>query len=366
MNTDFDIVIIGAGIAGVGLAAALGPGPKVAILEQEARHGYHSTGRSAAIYIRNYGNDVIRALNAASAPLFEQGDASLFPHPLLTPRGVLNVADEEGLARHEAMLEGSHGMEILTREQALAMVPALRPEKLAAAAYERDAQDMDVSALHEGWLRKARANGATLMVGTPMLSAMREGGRWRIETSVGELTATILVDAAGAWADDVATRAGIAPLGLQPMRRSIAVIPAPEAYDIAGWPLIADSAEGWYAKPDAGRLYVSPAEEIPVDPHDAYVDDMVLAEGLWRFEQAVDVPVTRVERSWAGLRTFAPDRTPVVGFGGDGFFWLAGQGGYGIQTSPALSALATALVKGETPPDGLKALLPALSPKRFG
>ena len=366
MNTDFDIVIIGAGIAGVGLAAALGVGPRVAILEQEARPGYHSTGRSAAIYIRNYGNDVIRALNAASAPLFEQGDASLFPHPLLTPRGVLNVADEEGLARHEAMLEGSHGMEILTREQALAMVPALRPEKLAAAAYERDAQDMDVSALHEGWLRKARANGATLMVGTPMLSAMREGGRWRIETSVGELTATILVDAAGAWADDVATRAGIAPLGLQPMRRSIAVIPAPEAYDIAGWPLIADSAEGWYANPDAGRLYVSPAEEIPVDPHDAYVDDMVLAEGLWRFEQAVDVPVTRVERSWAGLRTFAPDRTPVVGFGGDGFFWLAGQGGYGIQTSPALSALAAALAKGETPPDGLEALLPALSPKRFG
>jgi len=366
MSADFDIVIIGAGIAGVGLAAALGPGARVAILEQEARHGYHSTGRSAAIYIRNYGNAVIRTLNAVSAPLFEQGDASLFPHPLLTPRGVLNVADEEGLARHEAMLEGSHGMEILTREQALAMVPALRPEKLAAAAYERDAQDIDVSALHEGWLRKARANGATLMVGTPMFSAARLGGRWRIETSVGALTATTLVDAAGAWADDVATRAGIAPLALQPMRRSIAVIPAPEAYDIAGWPLIADSAEGWYAKPDAGRLYVSPAEEIPVDPHDAYVDDMVLAEGLWRFEQAVDVPITRVERSWAGLRTFAPDRTPVVGFGGDGFFWLAGQGGYGIQTSPAASALAAALVRGEPPPEGLEALLPALSPKRFG
>lgn len=366
MTADFDIVIIGAGISGVGLAAALGQGPRVAILEQEARHGYHSTGRSAAIYIRNYGNAVIRALNAASAPLFEQGDASLFPHPLLTPRGVLNVADEEGLARHEAMLEGSHGMEILTREQALAMVPALRPEKLAAAAYERDAQDIDVSALHEGWLRKARANGATLMVGTPMLSAAREGGCWRIETPGGALTATILVDAAGAWADDVAGRAGVAPLGLQPMRRSIAVIPAPEAYDIAGWPLIADSAEGWYAKPDAGKLYVSSTEEIPVDPHDAYVDDMVLAEGLWRFEQAVDVPVTRVERSWAGLRTFAPDRTPVVGFGADRFFWLAGQGGYGIQTSPALSALAAALVKGERPPDELEALLPALSPKRFG
>ncbi len=365
MNTDFDIVIVGAGIAGVGLAAALGPGPKVAILEQEPRHGYHSTGRSAAIYIRNYGNAVIRALNAASAPLFEQGDETLFPHPLLTPRGVLNVADEEGLAEHEAMLEGSHGMQILTREQALAMVPALRPEKLAAAAFERDAQDIDVSALHEGWLRKARANGAVLMAGTPMLSATRADGVWRIETGGGTLTAKILVDAAGAWADDVARKAGAAPLGLQPMRRSMAVIPAPEKYDITGWPMISDSAEGWYAKADAGKLYVSPAEEVPVDPHDAFVDDMVLAEGLWRFEQAVDVPVTRVERSWAGLRTFAPDRTPVVGFAEDGFFWLAGQGGYGIQTSPAMSALAAALIKGEAPPDGLEALVPALSPKRF-
>lgn len=366
MSRDFDIVIVGAGMAGIGLAAALGAGHRVAILEQEERHGHHSTGRSAAIYIRNYGNAVIRKLNAASAPLFDQGDATLFPHPLLTPRGVLHVADEDGLEAHAAMLVGSHGMEILTPDEARAMVPALRPERLAAAAFERDAQDIDVSALHEGWLRRARTNGASLMVSTPMLSAERAGARWRIETPAGQLTAATLVDAAGAWADDVATRAGQRSLGLQPMRRSMAVIPAPDAYDIAGWPMISDSAEGWYAKADAGKLYVSPAEEVPVDPHDAYVDDMVLAEGLWRFEQAVDVPVTRVERSWAGLRTFAPDRTPVVGFDGDGFFWLAGQGGYGIQTAPAMSALAAALIKGEAPPDGLEELVPALSPRRFG
>jgi D-arginine dehydrogenase len=365
MAADFDIVIVGAGIAGVGLAAALGPGPRVAILEQEARHGHHSTGRSAAIYIRNYGNAVVRALNAASAPLFEKGDATLFSHPLLRARGVLNVADEEGLARHEAMLEGAQGMEILTRDEALAMVPALRPERLAAAAFERDAQDIDVSALHEGWLRRARANGASLVVSAPMISAERSAARWRIETPAGTVTAALLVNAAGAWADDVARRAGVDVMGLQPFRRSLAVIPAPAGYDIAGWPLIADSAEGWYAKPDAGKLCVSPAEEVPVDPHDAYVDDMVLAEGLWRFEQAMDVPVTRVERSWAGLRTFAPDRTPVVGFGKDGFFWLAGQGGYGIQTAPAMSALAAALIKGEAPPDGLEERVPALSPGRF-
>ena len=366
MSTEFDIVIIGAGIAGVGLAAALGPGRRIAILEQEARHGYHSTGRSAAIYIRNYGNAVIRALNGASAPLFEQGDAALFPHPLLTPRGVLNIADEEGLARHEATLDGSHGMQVLTRAEALAMVPALRPEKIFAASFERDAQDIDVSALHEGWLRRARANGAELKISAPLLSAERVGDRWRIETPAGRLTAPILVNAAGAWADDVALKAGVARCGLQPFRRSMAVLPAPAEYDITRWPMLVDSGEGWYAKPDAGKLYVSPSEEVAVDPHDAYVDDMVLAEGLWRFEQSVDIPVTRVERSWAGLRTFAPDRTPVVGFAEDGFFWLAGHGGYGIQTSPALSLLGAALIKGEAPPaEELNEHVAALSPRRF-
>ena len=365
MTTQFDIVIVGAGIAGIGLAAALGQGPKVAILEQEGRHGHHSTGRSAAIYIRNYGNAAVRALNDASAPFFDRRDETLFPHPLLTPRGILNVADEEGLARHEAMLVGATGMETLTPAQAIAMVPALRPEKLAAAAYERDAQDIDVSALHEGWLRRARANGAVLMPSTPILSAERSGGLWRIETAAGTLTANVLVNAAGAWADEVARRAGVKTIGLQPFRRSMAVVPAPERYDVSGWPMLADSAEGWYAKPDAGKLYVSPADEDPVDPHDAFVDDMVLAEGLWRFEQAVDIPVTRVERSWAGLRTFPADRTPVAGFAEDGFFWLAGQGGYGIQTSPAMSALGAALIRGEAVPDGLEPLLPALSPKRF-
>lgn len=367
MNTDFDIIIIGAGIAGVGLAAALGPGHRIAILEQEERAAYHSTGRSAAIFIRNYGNAVIRTLSGASAPLFELGDSALFAHPLLTPRGVLNVANEEGLAHHAAMLVGSEGLEELSAEQAHAMVPALRIERIAAAAYERDAQDIDVAALHEGWLRRARGAGATVMLRTPLVRADRVNGAWRVMTAQGDLTAPILVNAAGAWADHVAGLAGVAKLGLVPMRRSMAVLPAPERYDISAWPLVADSAEGWYVKPDAGKLYVSPAEQIPVEPHDAFVDDMVLAEGLDRFEQAFDIPVTRVERSWAGLRTFAPDRTPVAGFdgGAEKFFWLAGQGGYGIQTAPALSALAAALVTGASPPDGLERIVAALSPRRF-
>ncbi|MDP3895453.1 MAG: FAD-binding oxidoreductase [Mesorhizobium sp.] len=367
MSTHFDIIIVGAGIAGVGLAAALPRGPAVAILEQEPRAAYHSTGRSAAIFIRNYGNAVIRALNAASAPLFERGDPTLFEHPLLTPRGVLNIADEHGMVQHAALIAGSEGLVELTPAEALALVPALRIERIAAAAYERDAQDIDVAALHEGWLRKARSNGAVIRVETPLLSAWRENDLWSVETSAGRLTAPILVNAAGAWADAVATASGVNRLGLVPMRRSMAVLPAPDGYDIRNWPLVADTAEGWYAKPDAGKLYVSPAEEIPVEPHDAFVDDMILAEGLDRFEQAFTFPVTRVERSWAGLRTFAPDRTPVAGFdvGAEGFFWLAGQGGYGIQTSPAMSALAAARITGAPPPHGLEGVVDALSPARF-
>ena len=159
----------------------------------------------------------------------------------------------------------------------------------------------------------------------------------------------------------------MSPIGIQPMRRSIAVLPAPEGMDVTGWPLIDDSAEGWYCKPDAGKLYVSPSEEIPVDPHDAYVDDMVLAEGLDRFEQATTYQVTRLESSWAGLRSFAPDRTPIAGFDkrADGFFWLAGQGGYGIQTAPALSLLAGQLIRRAQPQDNLADVVDALSPNRF-
>jgi D-arginine dehydrogenase len=367
MSNKYDIIIVGSGIAGIGVAAALSPGRKVLILEQEERHGYHSTGRSAAIFIQNYGNATIRALSAASARLFSKGDARWFSHPLLTRRGMLSVASQDGLEDHRALLDESQDLVVLTLDEAIAMVPALRRDWLAAAAYEAGAQDIDVSALHEGWLRRAKANGAHLSVNTALLNARRQGGQWLVQTDSGEVSAPVLVNAAGAWADDVARRAGVATIGLQPMRRTIGVLPAPDGCDISAWPLIADSAEGWYAKPDAGKLYVSPADETPVEPHDAWVDDMSLAEGLYRFEQAMDIPVTRVERSWAGLRTFAPDRTPVAGFdpSADGFFWLAGQGGYGIQTSPALSALAAALVQGHEPTAGLEAAAKALSPARF-
>jgi D-arginine dehydrogenase len=362
-----DVAIIGAGIAGAGLAADLAGDFDVVLIEQESRPGYHSTGRSAAIFIQNYGNQAIRALTRASSPLFSRPDAALFPSPLVSQRGLLYVAGEDGLAAHAALLGEGEGLRELSLDEARAIVPLLRPQWLRAAAYEHDAQDIDVAALHQGWLKKAKAGGAKLLTDAGLSAARFEKGRWHIETRAAVIDAGMIVNAAGAWADVVAQACGLAPLGIQPMRRTMAVLPVPPELAVAKWPLISDSAEGWYAKPEAGRLQVSPDDEDPVEAHDAFVDDMVMAEGLYRFEQAMDFPVNRVEASWAGLRSFAPDRTPVAGFDrtAEGFFWLAGQGGYGIQTSPALSQLAGQLVRRASVQGELVGIVPALSPNRF-
>jgi D-arginine dehydrogenase len=362
-----EIAVIGAGIAGTGIAADLARDFRVVVIEQEERPGYHSTGRSAALFIQNYGNAVIRALNRASAPLFFGANRDLFPHPLLTKRGFLAVADAETIDAHHALISESEGLRELSADEAVAMVPILRKDAIAAACYEEDAQDIDVAALHQGWLKAAKAAGMRLITGNGVFSGHYADGRWVLETRDYRVAAPIIVNAAGAWGDVVAKSLGVEPVGLQPLRRSMAVLPAPKGFDSRGWPLFNDAAERWYAKPDGGRLFVSPADQDPVEPHDAFADDMVLAEGLYRFEQAVTIPVTHVERSWAGLRTFAPDRTPVAGFDrtADGFFWLAGQGGYGIQTAPGLSALAGALIRQSAPAGELEAIVPALSPNRF-
>lgn len=364
---DADAVIIGAGIAGVGLAAELAGDYKTVILEMESRPAYHSSGRSMAIFIRNYGNTVIRALNAASAPLFENPDKALFPNPLITQRGVLTIAGEGSRPDLDAQLAQADGLVEITPDEAVAMIPIIRRELLVGAAYERDAQDIDATALHDGWLRKARAAGVQLLTDAPLTRAERVNGKWRIETPKAIVTANTIVNASGAWADLVAERCGVNPLGIRPMRRSVAVLPPPPGPDCSRWPLLDDVSESWYMKPEAGRIYVSPAEEIPVEPHDAFVDDMVLAEGLDRFSQATTYELARLESSWAGLRSFAPDRSPVCGYSdkAQGFFWLAGQGGYGIQTSPALSRLAGQLIRRVEPDAALLSVVAALSPTRF-
>lgn len=365
MTTTADFLIIGGGIAGMGAAARISGHATAIVLEAEDAIGRHATGRSAAIFIRNYGNAALRVLNAASEPVFDQpGD--LADGPLLTPRGEMLIADAHETGALDAYMAGADGVERLSPDEAVALMPILRRERIAAAAIERSARAIDVDRLLQGFARLLRRQGGAVMLGAGARTITRADGLWRVETPAGAFAAPVLVNAAGAWADAVARMAGVRPVGLQPMRRSAAILPAPDGYDVDSWPMVVNASETWYCKPEAGKLMVSPADEDPVDPHDAWPEDMVLAEGLHRFEQAVTIPVTRVERSWAGLRTFAPDRTPVVGFAPEteGFFWLTGQGGYGIQTAPALSQLTADLCLGRAPslPAGVIA---ELSPRRF-
>jgi len=365
MSDRSDIIIIGGGMAGISAAAKLAPHASVTVLERETSLGYHSTSRSAAIFIRNYGNATLRALNASSESEFIE-PAGISDRSLLSPRGEMLFGMESELPTLEAYAEGATGIDWLSRTEALDLVPILRPERVDAAIIERGAQEIDVDRMLQGYARLARGHGAKIVSNAGVTALAWAAGVWRLDTSQGVFEAPIIVNASGAWADEIAILAGLGPLGLQPMRRSAVLIPAPSGHDISRWPLFADASDGFYAKPDAGRLMISPVDEDPVAPHDVWADDMVLAEGLDRYEQAVTVPVTRVERNWAGLRTFAPDRTPVVGFDprAKGFFWLAGQGGYGIQTAPALSDLCADLILNRTA--GLAdAVLAALAPERL-
>lgn len=364
MGENYDIAVIGGGMAGASVAARLAARRSVILVEREDRPGYHATGRSAAAFEPNYGPASIRALSRAARTEFDEGN-------YLHPRATLFFAPEDQIAAFETLMAVQKGMREIPIAEARRLFPLLRDGYARRAVLDGGTADIDVDLLHQDCLRRFRAGGGTVRCGFAVQAMSREANHWRIVSSGGEIRAAAVVNAAGAWADHIAKMAGVRPAGLQPRRRSVAVIPAPEGLDIMSWPLVGDVGETWYAKPQSGRLLVSPADATPVDPHDAYADDMALAEGIDRFQQAADIEVTRVEHSWGGLRTFAPDGNPVCGYdpSTEGFFWLAGQGGYGIQTAPSLSRLAAALVLGEPAPGDIMAegLEPAdLAPRRFG
>ncbi len=344
-----DILVIGGGMAGISAAARMADTARVIVLEAEASIGYHSTGRSAAAFIVNYGSPLLRVLNRASEAFFHDPQL-LGETSLLTGRGELMVARDEDLPALDAYLDGARGIERLDAAQAVALVPILRADRIAAAAYEPAAYDIDVDRMLQGFARLLRARGGRIVPQAQVTALSHQGGVWIATTAQGPFQAPVVVNAAGGWADKLAAMAGVATVGLRPLRRSAAIIPAPGGHDVTRWPLFTGASEDWYAKPEAGKLMVSPADEDPVEPHDVWADDMVIAEGLERYSQMVITPVTRVDHTWAGMRSFVADRNPVVGFApdADGFLWLAGQGGYGIQTAPALSQLAADLCLGRT------------------
>lgn len=354
----YDFLIIGGGIAGVSAAARLSHLGSVLLLEAETHLAHHASGRSAALYEPRYGAAPVVELSLASGPFFHgQPD-------VLTPRGLLILGGADQAAEFAKDI-AAMDLDRIAVDQAVAMVPILNPHAVAHAAFSDQAWDIDTDLLIQTFAREARNNGAKIVTGQSV-DAIRRDTVWAVQTPRDTHRAQLLINAAGAWVDQIARMAGVTRLGFQPMRRSMARIPAPGRHDVSRWPMMFGCGESWYAKPDAGALIVSPAEQHPMDPHDAFPDDMVLAEGLARYEEMVTEPVTRLIASWAGLRTFAPDRVPVIGRdpAQPAFFWLAGQGGYGFQSAPAASQLAADLIAGRTTGHGA-ALIASLDPARF-
>ncbi|MFN3992660.1 MAG: NAD(P)/FAD-dependent oxidoreductase [Tabrizicola flagellatus] len=357
---DADFLIIGGGIAGISAAARLSELGTVILLEAEDVLAHHASSRSAALYEPRYGAPAVVGLSMASEAHFRELPG------VLSPRGLLLVGKADRTEAFEHDL-GEMDFDRISVEEARAIVPILNPETVAMAGYAAHAEDVDTDLLVQGFAREAKGRGARVLTKARVTAISRDGARWRVSSAAGEVTGRMIVNAAGAWVDQVAALAGVRPLGFTPYRRSMARIPAPGGHDVSRWPMMFGPGEDWYAKPDAGALIVSPAEEDPMEPHDAWADDMVLAEGLARYEEMVTEPVTRLLASWAGLRTFAPDRVLVIGQDArePSFFWLAGQGGYGFQTCPAASRLAADLIGGRAPEIGAD-LVAALSPARFG
>ena len=364
MTEHYDIAIVGAGMAGASLAAELASHARVVVLEGEDRPGYHTTGRSAAFWDECYGGPDIVPLTVASGPYLAE-------HGLLGPRGGLYIGRDDDAATLDAFMDefAPSGIDIrrLGRAELAALIPGLKPA-WTGAVHEPASADIDVAAMHQHYLTQAKRGGAMLQTRARLVDAEREGDHWQLATERGlELTAGVLVNAAGAWADPVAQLAGAQPLGITPMLRTVAqlrVAPAPPTT----LPLTLDIRGKFYFKPESGRLWLSPHDETPSEPCDAAPEELAVAEAIDRFEAVVDWRIEAVERRWAGLRSFAPDRLPVYGFDPQrkGLFWFAGQGGFGIQTAPAAARLAAQTILGH-PRDAMTTALNAslYAPARF-
>lgn len=369
MSETFDVVIIGAGIAGASLAANLADTHRVIVLEREEFAGFHSTGRSAAQFSVIYGNSTVRALTRASRHFFYAPPQGFSDSPLVLPRGSLFIARKDQLphlSEFVAQNDVSDYVRAVSASEALQMCPVLRPDYVAAAVLEETAADMDVNALHQGYLRQLRQAGGHVVLNAEVLELSHSKGIWQARTRNGSFRAPVVVNAAGAWADQIAVKAGGRPLKIQPCRRTAVLVDPPPDIATARFPMVIDIDETFYFKPDSSLLFLTPADENPIEPCDVQPEEMDVAIAIDRVEQATTLRISRIRKRWAGLRSFAPDRTPVIGFDPrlSGFFWLAGQGGYGIQTAPTAGALAAALIRQDLPFELCNLPVNELSPGR--
>ena len=367
-----DVLVVGGGIAGVSLAAALAPDLTVIVMEAEPELGRHATGRSAATYFPSYGGDVVRTLTAASRSRYDEASAER-GSPLLTPLPMLLVATDAASDRtlHDTAAE-TGTLELVDTAAAVELCQVLRPDRIRGGGLDAGGMAIEVAGLHQLYLQRLRRHGGRVVTAAAVRTVSRRTPGWQLAAGDHDVSADVIVDAAGAWVDEVADLAGVPRLGLVPRRRSAFITPlvAAHAATVAGWPMVADASHRWYFKPEAGQLLASPADETPSPPCDARPDDLEIARAIEAINDCTMLAIRTVSTSWAGLRSFVPDERPVLGSWDDhpDFFFFAGQGGFGIQMAPALAELGAAILTGGAAPPRLASLglsAAALSPQRL-
>jgi D-arginine dehydrogenase len=368
--SDTDVIIIGGGIAGASTACFLSPHSRVLVLEAESHVGYHTTGRSAAFFSESYGGAAVQPLSIASKAFLFTPPEDFADVSLVRPRGALHVVQQNQQDAAKAMLRDygslAPNLHMVGKAEVDRLAPMLKPDWAVLGVYDPECQDIDVDALHQGYLRQARKHGAQLITSAPVTRLMRDNGNWRVTTGAGSFTAPVIVNAAGAWGDTIAALAGLPPIGLQPLLRTIIAF-APSGFVVQpNSPLVLDVEEKFYFKPDGTNIWASPADETPAVAGDVQPDELTVAITVDRLEKATRYHIPAIARRWAGLRTFAPDRAPVFGFDprAQGFFWCVGQGGFGIQTSAASGMLCASQIAGSPLPDCLRAA--SLTAERYG
>ena len=365
-----DIIVIGGGIAGISAASELAEEGSVTVLEMETQIGYHASGRSAAYFAAGYGNRTVREITAPCETFLRNPPDGFADVPLFRPRDCMYFGREDQASKLSAMQEDNPRLEFMDAQAVRERVPILSPDYLYGAMRDPKGGDLDVDALLQAFQRRFRRRGGTLLTDCGVTALEREGSAWTVTCGAERFQAAVVINAAGGWVERIATLAGLAPLGIDPLRRTALTIDPPGGCDIRDWPEMMDADEDFYFKPDAGQILISPADETPIAPGDVQPEDIDVATGVYRFEQATGLDIRRVNHSWAGLRTFAPDRVFVAGFDPrtKGFFWLAGQGGYGVASSPALAVLTRYLVTGASPRGCFSALpdyIPDIAPDRL-